>query len=254
MESLLESSNRDFDENTRRVNNAVFISKEHHSSEDSGTEDSDSCSIVSALTAGTLRADEEHYYSDSSTSTAVGKPLPKRREYDPEAYQKWLKAKTEAERKRKEKELRRKKHEEIKRKLEEERRKQESEEKLKRWTERKEQEKQRKQQDPQNGNKRETQLRKKWVPNEESETTFKAWQDRIKQQEEERKRRLVAKQRMEEKFKKERQHFSKLVYDDWLKSSSSKPKPVPLNQGIASLQGSISKMYINPVPWKSNID
>lgn len=70
----------------------------------------------------------------------------------------------------------------MKKKLAEERRKQESEEKMKRWIERKELEKQKKKQEPQIGNKRTTQLRKKWIPTEESETTFRAWEDRVKQQ------------------------------------------------------------------------
>ncbi|XP_019556755.2 coiled-coil domain-containing protein 34 [Aedes albopictus] len=259
MESLFESSNRDYDEDTRRVNNAVFISKDREVSEESESEDNDTCSVVSRMTERTLKAWEglalEDYNSDSSTSTTVCKLTPRRKEYDPEAYNKWLKAKTEAERKRKEQEQRRKKREETKKKLAEEKRKQESEEKLKQWMERKEKEKQRKQKESSKSkDAKPSQTKKKWIPNEESESTFRAWQNRVKQQEEERKLRLVAKQRMEEELKQERQQLSKLFYDEWLKTSASKPKPVPLNQGIDSLRGSISKMYINPVSWKSNID
>ncbi|XP_021711515.1 vicilin-like seed storage protein At2g18540 [Aedes aegypti] len=260
MESLFESSSHDYEQEARRVNNAVFISKDCEASEESESEDNDACSVVSRMTERTLKAWEglalEDYNSDSSTSTTVCKLVPRRKEYDPEAYNKWLKAKNEAERKRKEQEQRRKKREETKKRLAEEKRKQESEEKLKKWMERKEQEKQKRQQQ-QSAKGRESkqkETKKKWIPNEESESTFKAWQNRVKQQEEERKLRLVAKQRMEEELKQERQQLSKLFYDEWLKTSSSKPKPVPLNQGIDSLRGSISKMYINPVSWKSNID
>lgn len=185
---------------------------------------------------------------------------------------------SEVDRKRKDKELKRKKLDDNKKKLAEEKRRQESEEKLKRWMERKEQETQMKKYQAENGNEKKeksSKLKKKWIPNEESETTFKAWQNRVKQQEEgeielirkfvnsininhhqisERKYRQQAEQRIQEELKQERQYVSKLFYDDWLKSSSSKPKPVPLNQGIDSLRGSISKMFINPVPWKSNVD
>ncbi|XP_065082953.1 coiled-coil domain-containing protein 34-like [Ochlerotatus camptorhynchus] len=185
------------------------------------------------------------------SSTLIAKLLPKRKEYDPEAYQNWLEAKNEAECKRKEKELKRKKLDEIKKKLAEEKRRQESEEKLKRWMERKELETQKMKNQAENGNEK---VRKKWIPNEVSETTFKAWKNRVKQLEEDRKLRQLAEQRMQEELKQERQYVSKLFYEGWLKSSSSKPKPVPLNQGIDSFRGSISKMFINPVPWKNNID
>ncbi|XP_034832452.1 coiled-coil domain-containing protein 34-like [Maniola hyperantus] len=41
------------------------------------------------------------------------------------------------------------------------------------------------------------------------------------------------------------------AYRDWLRTSKNKPLPVPLNQGELSLRGSVSQMYINPVPWQS---
>ncbi|XP_023934760.2 coiled-coil domain-containing protein 34-like [Bicyclus anynana] len=43
------------------------------------------------------------------------------------------------------------------------------------------------------------------------------------------------------------------AYRDWLRTSKNKPLPVPLNQGELSMRGSVSQMYINPVPWKSLI-
>lgn len=47
-----------------------------------------------------------------------------------------------------------------------------------------------------------------------------------------------------------RQVKSQLSYDNWLAASKSKPKPVPLNRGLATLRGSMTKLQINPVPWK----
>ncbi|KAL4707831.1 hypothetical protein ACJJTC_001777 [Scirpophaga incertulas] len=41
------------------------------------------------------------------------------------------------------------------------------------------------------------------------------------------------------------------AYRDWLRTSKNKPLPVPLNQGELSMRGSISQMYINPIPWQS---
>ncbi|KAI8436657.1 hypothetical protein MSG28_010146 [Choristoneura fumiferana] len=41
------------------------------------------------------------------------------------------------------------------------------------------------------------------------------------------------------------------AYRDWLRTSKNKPLPVPLNQGQLSMRGSVSKMYINPIPWQT---
>ncbi|KAJ2948990.1 hypothetical protein O0L34_g5929 [Tuta absoluta] len=43
------------------------------------------------------------------------------------------------------------------------------------------------------------------------------------------------------------------AYRDWLRTSKKKPLPVPLNQGELSMRGSVSQMYINPIPWQSPI-
>ncbi|XP_046966280.1 vicilin-like seed storage protein At2g18540 [Vanessa cardui] len=40
------------------------------------------------------------------------------------------------------------------------------------------------------------------------------------------------------------------AYRDWLRNSKNKPLPVPLNQGELSMRGSVSQMYINPIPWQ----
>ncbi|XP_055597293.1 coiled-coil domain-containing protein 34-like [Uranotaenia lowii] len=250
---------------TRRVNNAVFISKERYS-KDSSEDDSDSNSMISTLTSETLRpsygipggfGDEDN--SDSSSSTTV--PLGKHRHprsYDPEAYKKWLKAKNEAARKRRENERTKKKREEMRKKLEEEKRKQESDEKMKRWLERKEQEKRKKEQKQkekvQKEDNNKTKTIGKWISSDESQSNFKVWLSRVRQQNEETKLREIEKQRMEEEFKQQRKELSTMFYEEWLKTSKNKPKPVPLNQGTESLRGSISKMFINPKPWQSNID
>ncbi|CAH4027269.1 unnamed protein product [Pieris brassicae] len=41
------------------------------------------------------------------------------------------------------------------------------------------------------------------------------------------------------------------AYRDWLRTSKNKPLPVPLNQGELSMRGTVSQMYINPIPWQS---
>ncbi|XP_041979431.1 coiled-coil domain-containing protein 34-like [Aricia agestis] len=41
------------------------------------------------------------------------------------------------------------------------------------------------------------------------------------------------------------------AYRDWLRTSRGKPLPVPLNRGELSMRGSVSQMYVNPIPWQS---
>ncbi|CAB3236769.1 unnamed protein product [Arctia plantaginis] len=47
-----------------------------------------------------------------------------------------------------------------------------------------------------------------------------------------------------------RRSMGEQAYRDWLRTSKNKPLPVPLNQGELSMRGSVSQMYINPVPWQ----
>lgn len=61
------------------------------------------------------------------------------------------------------------------------------------------------------------------------------------------------KQRRLVKKKNEDQRRKKLVdqaWQTWISNVHTKPKPVPLNQGMQSLRGTISPLYINPEPWK----
>ncbi|SPP86019.1 coiled-coil domain-containing protein 34 [Drosophila guanche] len=39
------------------------------------------------------------------------------------------------------------------------------------------------------------------------------------------------------------------AFEKWMQNVSQRPKPVPLNQGLASLRGTISELYINPNEW-----
>ncbi|XP_053699157.1 uncharacterized protein LOC128746133 [Sabethes cyaneus] len=237
------------------VNKAVFISKDRRESD----EDSDVSSLAS--TNFTLKPDAgvfpDDCNSDTSTSTTVAQIIPKRRERDPNAFDKWLKAKIETERTWKEKEQKRKRREEARKKLEEERRKQESEEKLKKWMKRKEQERKKKeeiQQKQKQKKEAEQSVSRNWTNSDDSVTNFNVWLSRVKQQENLKKMRQLAKQRMEEEFKHQRQDLSRLFYDEWLKSAKDKPKPVTLNRGVESLRGRISKIFINPNPWQATAE
>ncbi|XP_055617875.1 coiled-coil domain-containing protein 34-like [Toxorhynchites rutilus septentrionalis] len=254
-----DSAHASDEEETRCVNNAIYISKDRQLDELDYVDSSDSESIISSLTIDTLKAPlcalEEEWSSESSSSTSV----PLKMTYtskgsNSQAFEEWLKSKNETDRKRIEREKKRKSHEEARRKIEDERRKQENEQKFKQWMQRKkEEEEQRKNKQPPFDRKEtEEEKPKRWIPTEESVSNFEVWLSRVEEKKRQAQLREQTKQRMDTNVKQKRQDLSAMAYDEWLKSSVSKPKPVPLNRGTESLRGTISKLYINPVPWKGN--
>ncbi|TDG43580.1 hypothetical protein AWZ03_010008 [Drosophila navojoa] len=79
--------------------------------------------------------------------------------------------------------------------------------------------------------------------------------DRVKTQQQQRDReRERQKQLSKEQLEKQRKQKSEGAWQNWMKSVSKRPKPVPLNQGFDTLRGTISNIYVNPVQWVSNID
>ncbi|XP_068151327.1 uncharacterized protein [Drosophila tropicalis] len=50
-----------------------------------------------------------------------------------------------------------------------------------------------------------------------------------------------------------RRKEAKMAWEKWMSKVSTKPKPVPLNQGMDSLRGTISQLYINPQHWQKTI-
>lgn len=80
-----------------------------------------------------------------------------------------------------------------------------------------------------------------WLSKKEEDfIQLKKQQDETKKQSEEAKK----------SYRKCREIASSASYDKWVRLASSKAKSVPLNQGLASLRGSTTKIFINPEPWK----
>ncbi|EDW76388.1 uncharacterized protein Dwil_GK15429 [Drosophila willistoni] len=50
-----------------------------------------------------------------------------------------------------------------------------------------------------------------------------------------------------------RRKEAEMAWEKWMSKVSSKPKPVPMNQGMDSLRGTISQLYINPQHWQGTI-
>lgn len=90
-------------------------------------------------------------------------------------------------------------------------------------------------------------------PTIKKNVAFDQWLQKKNVEEKAQKKKTEEKQKLNETYQKCRNTLSGISYDKWSRNASSKPKHVPLNQGLDTLRGSISKIYINPIPWK-NLD
>ncbi|XP_068151234.1 uncharacterized protein [Drosophila tropicalis] len=83
---------------------------------------------------------------------------------------------------------------------------------------------------------------------------LKEW-ERVKVEKQQQERERI-RQQEERKIKLEQERLQKTkgAWNKWMKKASNRPKPVPLNQGIDTLRGTVSNIYINPIPWVSNIE
>lgn len=209
----------------------------------------------------------------TSCGTIKVKILTRKRQHDPEAYQKWILAKNEEIRQKREMEKLRAQEVEEQRRREEEKRKEINNAKVQQWM-------QRKKQNASQGTKP-TSLQattpsctEQFIQNN-ADVRFKTWLKRVKQQEEGKANVFYywnyyktvidvhsaekrAKEIMQEQLQKHARDYKKKVseeiYKEWLKSSKNKPRPVPLNQGPHTLRGTVSKIFVNPQPWKSPCD
>ncbi|XP_034472409.1 coiled-coil domain-containing protein 34 [Drosophila innubila] len=73
-----------------------------------------------------------------------------------------------------------------------------------------------------------------------------------KKQEQQQRQRLERQRHMQKKERESqrRKKLASMAWQKWMSNVYDKPKPVPMNQGIDSLRGTVSQIYINPVPWK----
>ncbi|KPI97685.1 Coiled-coil domain-containing protein 34 [Papilio xuthus] len=183
-----------------------------------------------------------------STTTTAKEERERSEKKKQEAFQQWLKKKEQEKREK----LR---LEKLKRQAAPTTTPQQREESFRRWTERKRMQMERRRADEimrrfaqsehleREKEKREREKQEKlaeWIHKKEEE--MKAMKTREE--------RRAARAAIEEQ---RRRSQGERAYRDWLRTSKHKPLPVPLNQGELSMRGSVSQMYINPVPWKSEI-
>ncbi|KAH8263074.1 hypothetical protein KR044_004090, partial [Drosophila immigrans] len=55
---------------------------------------------------------------------------------------------------------------------------------------------------------------------------------------------------MKEQANLHRKQLAAMAWEKWMSNVFDKPKPVPMNQGLDSLRGTVSEIYINPNSWK----
>ncbi|XP_017860550.1 PREDICTED: coiled-coil domain-containing protein 34 isoform X1 [Drosophila arizonae] len=65
------------------------------------------------------------------------------------------------------------------------------------------------------------------------------------QQRQRQQREALRKQREQQ----QRKQLAATAWQQWVKGAAQRPKPVPLNQGMNTLRGTISNIYVNPNPW-----
>ncbi|XP_017020813.1 coiled-coil domain-containing protein 34 [Drosophila kikkawai] len=87
------------------------------------------------------------------------------------------------------------------------------------------------------------------VPEDKIRQVVEDWWLKKQQQhqtEREEKRRALVSKALEQKRRKE---LAEMAWQQWMSNVDEKPKPVPLNQGMDSLRGTISPLFVNPRPW-----
>lgn len=168
-----------------------------------------------------------------------------------EAYRRWF-AKKARERKRLEEERMKQKETQEKEKqrlLEIER------ENFKRWlSNKKKEEEKRRREEEKKLEEEKLRLEMKEKRMLENELSYQLWLKKKEEMYLEKKLKEQMKILKENEERKRRLEESLRAYNEWLKNSKNKPKPIPLNQGLQSLRSAVSVTYVNPTPWIPNIE
>ncbi|XP_030555749.1 putative uncharacterized protein DDB_G0271606 isoform X1 [Drosophila novamexicana] len=89
------------------------------------------------------------------------------------------------------------------------------------------------------------------VPQAEISQVVQSWwlkkQEQQQRQRQEQQHHLLKKAREEQR----RKQMAEKAWQNWMSNVYGKPKPVPMNQGMDSLRGTVSEIYLNPAPWQS---
>lgn len=80
---------------------------------------------------------------------------------------------------------------------------------------------------------------------------FEKWLEKKNDEHKVQKRLELERKKLQKDYRVCRESTSAVVYSKWKKSSKNTPKPVPMNRGLESLRGSTTKIFVNPIEWKS---
>jgi coiled-coil domain-containing protein 34 len=171
-----------------------------------------------------------------------------------EAYEKWLKSVNVRERERKRLQREREEAMIAKRLEEEESKRAANDEKVKEWMKKKELEAQKKLT-------RLNELKTRSCSSEidlcrktkdfKKAIDFKQWLEKKNDEHKVQKRNEEERKKLQKDYRVCRESTSAALYSKWKESSKKTPKPVPMNRGLDSLRGSTTKIFVNPIAWKS---
>lgn len=168
-----------------------------------------------------------------------------------EAYSNWLKSANSRERERRR--LQREQEEAVKAKRleDEEMKRAANEEKVKEWMKRKELEVQKKLTRLNELRNRSSDVDMKKTKDFKKAIDFKQWLEKKNDEHKEQKRVTEERKKLQKDYRICRESTSAAVYSKWKETSKRMPKPVPMNRGLDSLRGSTTKIFVNPIAWKS---
>lgn len=177
---------------------------------------------------------------------------PEAEEKRKEAFDKWLKGVNAREREKKRLQRERMEAEKEKRLEEEELRREQSEEKIKKWMAKKEREAKEKLTRLNDLKKRPSETSEKKPTKElKKAIDFKQWLEKKNEQQKSEKSEHEERKKFVTNYRKCRESTSAVAYNRWKETSRNTPKPVPFGRGLESLRGSTTRMYMNPIPWKT---
>ncbi|XP_064554154.1 uncharacterized protein LOC135439365 [Drosophila montana] len=82
-----------------------------------------------------------------------------------------------------------------------------------------------------------------------AQRSLQGWELKKMQQAENRRQLAQREQLRKQREQQQRKQQAALAWQQWVKGAAQRPKPVPLNQGLNTLRGTVSNIYINPNQW-----
>lgn len=198
-------------------------------------------------------SDEEFMPSKPPSFTRISRIAlsPEAQKKRKEAYENWLKAVNVRERERRRQQKEREEAEKAKKLENEEVKKAERDEKIKMWMEKKETEAKEKLTRLNELKKRSSDINLKKPKDFKRAIDFRQWIEMKNDEHQAQKRSMEEKNHLQRDYRKCRESTSAAVYSKWKEASKNTPKPVPFNRGLESLRGSTTKIFVNPIAWKT---